>query len=110
MDKIYIDAEFKCHVTNPDGIYTEIDTPRQIRDKCPEYIEGLRVRPDGYTYTENGVVYGPDGTSVEMWKDPEQLVSAQIAYERQQLAQLQTENAAIYQSADAAYQEGVNSI
>lgn len=96
--KIYIDAECKCHTVNPDGIYTEIEAPAQFEGKCDTYIEGFRVRPEGYTYTlDDGTVFGPNGSSVTPWKPYDQLVAAQAQYE------------ADLAEAAAAYQEGVNS-
>lgn len=83
---IYIDAECKCHVSNPDGIYTEIEAPEQFIGKCPAYIEGFRVRPEGYTFVrEDGVVFGPEGASVSPWKDSAELEKAQLEYEVEQL-------------------------
>lgn len=94
--KIYIDENYKCHVSNPDGIYTEIDTPKQFNGKCTAYIEGYRVRPEGYTYIrEDGFVFGPEGTSVSPWRDLALLQEFQTQYE-QQLAEteaIKTENA-----------------
>lgn len=83
---IYIDNDCKCHVSNPDGIFTEVEAPEQFNGKCTAYIEGFRVRPDGYTYTrEDGVVFGPNGSSVSPWKDYAELEKAQFEYEIEQL-------------------------
>lgn len=96
---IYIDNDCKCHVSNPDGIYTAIEAPEQFKDKCAAYIEGFRVRPDGYTYTrEDAKLFGPDGESVSPWRDLALLDEFQAQYEAQLAA------------AAAAYAEGVNSI
>lgn len=96
---IYIDAECKCHVSNPDGIYVEIEAPEQFNGKCSAYIEGFRVRPEGFTFTRaDGVVFGPKGSSVSPWKDDALLEATQEGYEES------------HASADKAYAEGVNSI
>lgn len=96
--KIFLDAHFRCHTTNPDGIYTEIEAPNHFEGKCAAYIEGFRVRPEGYTYTrDDGKVFGPNGSSVTPWKPYEKLAAAQAQYERDMA------------EAAAAYQEGVNS-
>ena len=82
---IYIDSDCKCHVSNHDGIYTAIEAPEQFEGKCVTYIEGFRVRPDGYTFTrEDGVVFGPEGESVSPWIDLAILEKAQLEYELQQ--------------------------
>ncbi len=94
---IYIDIECKCHVNNPDGIYTEIEAPEQFNGKCPAYIEGFRVRPEGYTFTrEDGMVFGPEGESVSPWVDLAILEKAQLEYELEQLkAELADADAAL---------------
>jgi hypothetical protein len=89
--KIYIDTECKCHTTNPEGKYTEIEAPRQFEGKCDAYIEGYRVRPEGYTYTmDDGTVFGPNGSSVTPWKPYSELDNAQREYEKQLLAEYES--------------------
>lgn len=84
---IYIDADCKCHVSNPDGIYTEVEAPDLFNGKCDAYIEGFRVRPDGTTYTrDDGKVFGPEGLGVSPWKPIDELDDAQREYEREKLA------------------------
>lgn len=96
---IYIDNNCKCHVSNPDGTYTEIEAPDEFEGKCAAYIEGFRVRPNGYIYTrEDDKVFGPDGEGVSPWRDINLLNEFQAQYEAQLAA------------AAAAYAEGVNSI
>ena len=83
---IYIDNKCKCHVSNPDGTFTAIEAPEQFTGKFATYIEGFRVRPEGYTYTrEDGVVFGPEGSSVSPWIDLNILEKAQLEYEFEQL-------------------------
>lgn len=97
--KIYIDQECKCHTTNPNGTYTEIEAPEQFDGKCDTYIKGFRVRPEGYTYTrDDGAVFGPNGSSVTPWKPYDQLAAAQAQYEL------------MMAEAAAAYREGVDSV
>ena len=101
--KFYIDIECKCHVNNPDGIFAEIEAPEKFNGKCAAYIEGYRVKPEGYSYTrEDGVVFGPEGESVSPWKPLAELEAAQAAYEQAR--------AELLVPAEAAYMEGVNSI
>ena len=97
--RMYVDSECRCHTTNPNDIYTEIEAPEQLEDKCTTYIEGFRVRPEGYTYTrDDGEVFGPDGSSVTPWKPYDRLAAAQAQYE------------ADLAEAAKAYQEGVDSV
>lgn len=96
---IFFDNECKCHVSNPNGTYTEIEAPEQFNGKCAAYIEGFRVKPEGYTFTrKDGKVFGPDGYSVSPWEDLALLNRFQAQYEAQLTA------------TEAAYTEGVNSI
>lgn len=93
---IYIDNDCKCHVSNPNGTYTEIEAPEQFNGKCAAYIEGFRIRPEGYTYTrEDGKVFGPDGKSVSPWKPLNELEAAQTKYELEQMKQTQADTDAM---------------
>lgn len=95
----FIDSECKCHVSNPDGIYTAIEAPPELAGKAPAYIEGFRVKPEGYTFVrEDGKEFGPDGYSISPWEDLTLLNRFQAQYEAQITA------------ASDAYTEGVNSI
>ena len=88
--KIYIDNDCKCHVSNPNGAYKEIELPEQLNGKCATYIEGFRVRPNGYTYTrEDGKVFGPEGESVSPWRDLVLLDEFQAQYEEAEAAHLE---------------------
>ena len=54
--KIYIDTDYKCHVTN-DGTMREFEAPA-LDGKCTAYIEGTRYVPEGETWTrEDGAVF-----------------------------------------------------
>lgn len=50
--KIFIDDDFRCHTSNPNGEYREFDVPF-FDDKCTELIEGYRYVPAGETWTRN---------------------------------------------------------
>ena len=103
MKTIYLDSDFKCHVTD-DGIMTAVETDF-FDDKCDEYIEGYRFVPSGSTWTrEDGEVF--EGMMISPWKPWNELDDAQREYERQQLAAMQ-EAIAETEAAEAAYNEGV---
>lgn len=103
--KIYIDSDFKCHVTN-DGTMREVETDA-FDGMCDTYIEGYRFVPSGENWTRSdGVVF--HGEMIAPWKDYNKLDNAQRAYERQLLKELQ-ENSIPISELEAAYQEGVNS-
>ena len=72
MKTIYIDSEFKCHVTNG-GTMTEVNTDF-FDGKCDAFIEGYCVD------TSNGY------TAIYPWKPYSELDSAQREYEREKLA------------------------
>lgn len=95
MRTIYIDLEFKCHTTNPDGSFREVET-NFFNDKCVTFVEGYRFIPEGETWTrDDGTVFR--GEMISPWKNYDLLASAQAQYE------------ADLAEAAAAYQEGVNS-
>lgn len=105
MRTVYIDSEFKCHVTN-DGTMREVGTDA-FDGMCDSYIEGCRFVPNGETWTRSdGVVF--HGEMIAPWKDYAELDSAQRAYEQQLIKELQ-ENSIPISELEAAYQEGVNS-
>ena len=82
--RIYIDSDYKCHVTNPDGVYTAVETD-VFDGKCDAYIEGYRFVPAGETWTRSdGEVF--TGEMAAAWKDWRELDAAQRDYEREQLA------------------------
>lgn len=95
MRTVYIDSEFKCHVTD-DGTMTAVETD-VFDGKCDAFIEGYRFVPFGESWTrEDGVVF--TGEMIAPWKNFAELVAAQRQYE------------AMLTEMDAAYQEGVNSV
>ena len=90
---IYIDNDFKCHTSDPDGLYTAVETTA-FDGKCASYIEGYRFVPAGAAWTrKDGVVF--QGEMISPWKDWRELDAAQRDYEREQLATLTAENEAL---------------
>lgn len=82
--KIYIDAEYICHVKAADG-RRAVET-EAFDGKCAEYIEGFRYVPAGETWTrEDGEVFY--GEMITPWKDLAQLEQCQTIYERMLAAQ-----------------------
>ena len=81
---IYVDKDYRCHTSNPDGIYTPVETDF-FDGKCDAYIEGYRFVPAGKSWTrEDGAVFS--GEMIAPWKDWNELDTAQRDYEREQLA------------------------
>lgn len=121
MRTIYIDADYKCHVSD-DGTMTAVETDA-FDGKCDAYIEGYRFIPSGKVWTR---LDGTDflGAMITPWKSYSELDSYQRQYEQDQLAQLQEENAVLIEEShkkieellqqteafDNAYIEGVNSV
>lgn len=102
--KIYIDPEYKCHVSN-DGTMREFDVPF-FDGKCKTFIEGFIFVPMGEKWIlPNGLFYV--GERMCPWKDYATLAAAQAAYEEGQATGGGAEE--LLAAADAAYQEGVNS-
>lgn len=94
MRTIYIDSNFKCHISN-DGAMTAVETDF-FDGKCDAFIEGFRFVPAGETWTrEDGVEFS--GEMITPWKPYEQLAAAQTQYK------------AMLADMDNAYAEGVAS-
>ena len=92
---IYIDSEFKCHVSD-DGTMTAVKTDA-FDGKCDTYIEGYRFIPMGQTWTRaDGVVFA--GEMIAPWKPWAELDAAQREYEREQYQTVVAQNAE-YESA-----------
>ena len=103
---ICIDNDFKCHVSDPDGTLTAVETDA-FDGKCQAYIEGYRFVPAGAAWTRpDGVTFA--GEMIAPWRDWRTLDAAQRAYEREQLAALTVENEALVadmaQMVDDVYQ------
>ena len=102
--KVYIDSDFKCHTTNPDGVFREIYTDF-FNDKCRIFIEGYHYVPAGELWTKpDGVVL--IGETLVPCRPYQVLDAAQREYERQQLSEV---NAKL-NDLTSSYQEGINSI
>lgn len=85
---IYIDTDYKCHVTD-DGTMRAVETD-YFNGKCPEYIEGFRIVPEGETWTRSdGVKF--NGEMIAAWKDYALLQAAQKEYEAQEIERLRAE-------------------
>lgn len=99
--KMYIDSEYRCHTTNPEGTFREVilseDAIAFFTNKCVAFIEGYRLNPEGEVWVrEDGKVFS-GGEMITPWKDYNELAAFQAQYE------------ADLAEAAAAYQEGVNS-
>lgn len=80
MKTIYIDSDFKCHLTD-DGTVTAIETDF-FDNKCDALIEGYRFVPSGESWTrEDGEVFC--GEMIAPWRDYSVLDKAQRVYEQE---------------------------
>lgn len=76
---IYIDNEFKCHITNPDGTMTAVETDF-FDGKCDTFIEGYRFVPSGETWIRSdGEKFR--GEMIAPFKSYSELEAAQAQYE-----------------------------
>lgn len=78
---IYIDSDYKCHVSPADGlIAVETDA---FNGKCKQFIEGYRFVPAGCIWTrEDGVEF--TGEMVAPFRDYSILEELQAVYDEQQ--------------------------
>ena len=84
MKTIYIDSDFKCHLTD-DGTCVPVETDF-FDGKCDAYIEGFRFVPEGQSWTrEDGTVFR--GEMAAPWRPWPELDAAQREYERELLRQ-----------------------
>lgn len=84
MKTIYLDSDFKCHISGDDTM-TAVETAA-FDGKCDAYIEGYRFVPGGKTWVrEDGVEFS--GEMVAPWKPWQELEEAQREYERQLVAE-----------------------
>lgn len=78
MRTIYIDSEYKCHITDDDTM-TAIETD-YFDGKCDLFIEGYRLIPIGHSWTmPNGFTIR--GFAVFPWRDYTTLKAYQTQYE-----------------------------
>ena len=81
---IYIDNDFKCHVSG-DDTRRAFDVPF-FDGKCAEFVEGYRYVPAGESWTRaDGEVFR--GEMISPWKDLSEAYMAQTAYLERQNAQ-----------------------
>lgn len=113
--KIYIDADYKCHISN-DGTMREVEFDEDelfvfFRNKCNEFIEAYRYVPFGEEWTrDDGEVF--IGEMFSPWNLTDEVVEAQRIFEVAQIAKLTEEakNTVSLSEMDEAYREGVNSV
>lgn len=103
---IYIDNEYRCHTSNPDGLYREFDVPF-FDDKCTEMVEGYRYIPNGDTLIINDTHF--EGEMIFPFKNYSEIIAIQRDYELRKMAEL-TENSISTEELETAYQEGVDSV
>lgn len=83
MKTVYIDFEYRCHITNPEGIFQEVETDF-FDNKCITFIEGYRYIPSGESWTRSdGIIF--HGEMISPWKPYDELDQAQRNYEKQKL-------------------------
>ena len=89
---IYIDSDYKCHVSAADG-RKAIETDA-FNGKCAEWIESFRFVPVGETWVKpSGEMFR--GEMVSPWKDLGEAYAAQAAYVTAQNAQYEAALTAI---------------
>ena len=104
--KIYIDSDFKCHISNPDSAYTAVETDA-FDGKCAAFIEGYRFVPAGSSWTRpDGVVFV--GEMMCPWKPWQELDTAQREYEREQLTAYAAQNAELLDALAAMVEDVYN--
>lgn len=81
---IYIDNDYKCHVSPGEGL-TSVETDA-FEGKCKQVIEGYRFVPAGQTWTrEDGQVF--TGEMIAPWRDSSILAELQALYDEEQAKQ-----------------------
>ena len=84
---IYIDNDYKCHVTD-DGTRRAFDVPF-FDGKCAEFVEGYRYVPSGETWTRaDGQTF--TGEMIAPCRDYSQISEIQAAVDRTQAQAQQT--------------------
>ena len=79
--KIYIDVDYKCHVTD-NGTMRAVETDFFV-GRCSEFIEGYRYIPAGETWTRaDGQTF--TGEMITPWRDYSSLAAIQAAVDRTQ--------------------------
>lgn len=84
---IYIDNDYKCHLSD-DGTRRAFELPF-FDSKCAEFVEGYRYVPSGETWTRaDGQVFA--GEMISPCKNYSQLAAIQTAADRTQAQAQQT--------------------
>lgn len=79
--KIYIDSNFHCHTSDPDGTFREVETDF-FDGKCDTFIEGYRFVPVGEAWVRSdGKVFR--GEMIAPWRPYSELDTAQREHEHQ---------------------------
>lgn len=105
MKVIYLDSDFRCHLTD-DGTMTAVETDA-FDGKCPDYIEGYRYVPSGKSWTRpDGTVFR--GEMMAPWKPWKELDEAQRVYERERYDTLTAENAELLEAMAAMVDDVYN--
>ena len=87
--KIYIDVDYKCHVTD-NGTMRAVETDFFV-GRCSEFIEGYRYIPAGETWTRaDGQTF--TGEMIAPCRDYSQILEIQTAVDRAQVQAQQTIN------------------
>lgn len=89
MRTIYVDAEFKCHVSNnEDNSLIAIETD-YFDGKCDAFIQGYRFIPSGESWVRyDGIVFY--GEMIAPWMSYLELDNVQQKYEEQLLADFES--------------------
>ena len=83
---IYIDSEYCCHVTDPEGIFRPVEHPF-FAGKCEEFVQGYRYVPAGEQWVRpDGVIF--TGEMIAPRKPYGELDSAQRSYEQALIADM----------------------
>lgn len=96
MKSVYIDNDYRCHVSNPDGTFRVVETDA-FDGKCNAYIEGCRYVPAGESWTRD------DGETFTG-----EMIAPAVDYALIGIAQEQYEHDMA--EADDSYREGVNAV
>lgn len=100
---IYVDSDFKCHVTNDAGTYKAVETDA-FDGKCKAYIEGCRYVPAGESWTRpDGKVF--HGEMITPFKDSQFLETVQSLYEEMKASSVKEERIAALEEDNAALRE-----
>lgn len=101
--KIYIDSEFQCHTTNPDGVFREVESAF-FDNKCQAFVEGYRFVPSGESWTRSdGVVF--HGEMIAPMKDYTLLSSIQLLFEEMSATAIKEDRIAALEEENAALKE-----